>query len=541
MTASDWIAKTVAGPKRFVALTGLALAFLLPGIASLPPTDRDEARFMQASRQMIETGDYAHIRFQNEPRDKKPPGAYWAQAAATKALAPGQPSEPWAYRVPSILGVLAAVLATAMAAQRWLGQTSGFAAGAFLASNFLVVTEGHLAKADGLLFGLSGICFAAMSMAYGRAASPGPLAQIAFWVALGASIVVKGPILPALVILTVAALAIFDRNATWLWRLRPILGLPLVAAVVFAWVQTVGILEASRFVQAAVAEDLAPKLLSGVESHGAPPGTHAVALLFSLWPWSMLIPTAAIAAWRYRSKPEIKFAIAWFVPFWLVAEAAPTKLPHYILPILPALAIVMISATSHMAPEPRPRAVRYLEGLAAFGTPLAFAVLASIAHLDGYLDASPELMTALVIAFLVGALLLDPAERWRRSVLIACLTAFMSGLIFGRILPGATRLDLAGQLARQIKSDASVALVGYHEPSAVFRLGTATLLTDVNGAVDHIRSSANTVAAIESTQVPDAERIAAANGGKLVRIGRASGYNYAKGQAAELTIVAMQP
>ncbi|MGO9543748.1 MAG: ArnT family glycosyltransferase, partial [Rhodomicrobium sp.] len=68
-----------------LALIVLCGALYLPGIASLPPTDRDEARFAQASKQMLETGNYVDIRFQTEARYKKPIGIYWLQSAAVTA------------------------------------------------------------------------------------------------------------------------------------------------------------------------------------------------------------------------------------------------------------------------------------------------------------------------------------------------------------------------------------------------------------------------------------------------------------------------
>ena len=82
ITALDWAA---AKPWRAVLLVGLlALIVILPGIAAMPVTDRDEARFAQASKQMLETGDLIDIRFQDQPRWKKPVGIYWLQAASAK-------------------------------------------------------------------------------------------------------------------------------------------------------------------------------------------------------------------------------------------------------------------------------------------------------------------------------------------------------------------------------------------------------------------------------------------------------------------------
>ena len=73
----------IAAPARLLIVAAL-IAFL-PGFFQIPPVDRDEARFAQATKQMVESGDYIDIRFQDEVRYKKPVGIYWLQAAAVKA------------------------------------------------------------------------------------------------------------------------------------------------------------------------------------------------------------------------------------------------------------------------------------------------------------------------------------------------------------------------------------------------------------------------------------------------------------------------
>ena len=66
-------------------LVVVCLLSFLPGFFTIPPVDRDEARFAQATKQMLESGDYVDIRFQDESRYKKPVGIYWLQASAVKA------------------------------------------------------------------------------------------------------------------------------------------------------------------------------------------------------------------------------------------------------------------------------------------------------------------------------------------------------------------------------------------------------------------------------------------------------------------------
>src|SRR5713101_6267866 len=100
------------GARPYALLVGLCLCLYLPGIAAIPPLDRDEARFAQATRQMLETGDFLRIRFQEEARNKKPVGIYWLQAASVAVLSDAESAAIWPYRLPSLLGALAAVLVT---------------------------------------------------------------------------------------------------------------------------------------------------------------------------------------------------------------------------------------------------------------------------------------------------------------------------------------------------------------------------------------------------------------------------------------------
>src|SRR5262245_19907881 len=140
------------------ALGVLALVVLiciLPGFFATPPTDRDESRFAQATKQMIETGEYVDIRFQDEIRYKKPVGIYWLQAGVVKtAQALGVPqaiSTIWLYRIPSLIGAIAAVLLTYWAALAFVSRRAALLAGLMMASCILLSVEGRIAKTDAAL------------------------------------------------------------------------------------------------------------------------------------------------------------------------------------------------------------------------------------------------------------------------------------------------------------------------------------------------------------------------------------------------------
>ena len=70
--------------RAVIVLVVVALLNILPGFFAIPPTDRDESRFAQATKQMLESGDFIDIRFQETTRYKKPVGIYWLQAGVVK-------------------------------------------------------------------------------------------------------------------------------------------------------------------------------------------------------------------------------------------------------------------------------------------------------------------------------------------------------------------------------------------------------------------------------------------------------------------------
>ncbi|MGH7004880.1 MAG: ArnT family glycosyltransferase, partial [Alphaproteobacteria bacterium] len=139
------------GHRPWILLILLCAALYIPGLASLPAGDRDESRFMQASRQMIETGDLVRIRYMDEARNKKPAGIHWLQTASVSALSTAASPERWPYRLPSALGALAAVLLLFAAGERLFDRRTGFLGAALLAASLMLVWEAHVAKTDAAL------------------------------------------------------------------------------------------------------------------------------------------------------------------------------------------------------------------------------------------------------------------------------------------------------------------------------------------------------------------------------------------------------
>src|SRR4030081_968073 len=151
--AIDFVAASHIRATIFLLLCGLLL--FLPGFFNIPPIDRDEARFAQATKQMVETGDFVDLRFQEDVRYKKPAGVYWLQAAAVEtASALGLPRAPvriWLYRLPSLIGAIGAVLLTYWTALSFVTRRGAIFAALILCSSVLLGAEARLAKTDAML------------------------------------------------------------------------------------------------------------------------------------------------------------------------------------------------------------------------------------------------------------------------------------------------------------------------------------------------------------------------------------------------------
>lgn len=528
-----------------------AFAFLagLPGLLALPPLDRDEARFAQATAQMLEQDDYVVIRFQDQPRFKKPVGIHWMQAAAVSAFGDAGQRDIRLYRIPSLLGAMLAAAACVWGAAGFFSRGAALLSGLMLGGGLLLSTEAFIAKTDSMLAGLTVLAMAALGRLYAEARGGRPAGRGAaplFWLALALAVLVKGPIAPMVAGLAALALRIADRRPLtvrpigWAW------GLILVAAIVGPWAWAVTIATDGAFWSVAIGGDLAPKLAGGHESHGAPPGMHALAAPLLLFPATLMLPAAALVAWRRRADPGVRFALAWLLPAWLVFELTPTKLPHYVLPCYAALAWLCAAALSEASGPIVRRAGAVLHGLA--GALLAgVAGYLAVTYGDGW-DLPAAVLTAGLFLFagVAGGLLLLRRQAARALVWALPAGVLAHAALTALLVPGLKPLMISGRTADVLAAarllpaqgvvPGPVAVAGYAEPSLVFLVGTDTGLGDARDAADALASGR--AAVVESREL-DAFRQAVARAGLRPReVGRVAGLNYSNGDETELTIYA---
>ena len=541
MSLAHW----VKGGRGYGLLLLLCLGLYLPGLAALPVTDRDEARFAQASRQMLESGDFLRIRFQDEARNKKPAGIYWLQSLSVALLGDRESTAIWPYRVPSVIGAIAAALLTFGFAARATPREVAFAAAALLAASLGVTIEAHLAKTDAALLATAAAAQFSLGEIY-RASRSGKSCgrglPLLFWGAQGVGILIKGPITPLLSLLTVAALSIADRDWRWLVWLRPLLGLPLAALIAGPWLIAITLATDGAFMSESVGTDFLGKLLHGQESHGAPPGTYLAIILLSFWPGSVALGAAALVGWRQRTEPATRFLLAWIVPFWLVLEAVPTKLPNYILPVYPALAL--LAARTLLDPAMASHWRHWLARVAiALWAVLALAIPAALLIaplvLIGRLPVMTILGTALSIALV--ALFLRSLREGPPRPLPAILAALVLWpTAFAWTLPALDPLWPSRSLMRLVASVGQahrmIVIAGDSEPSLVFSLGTETKFMDGANAARFLERAPHGMAVIEGREENAFQHVLRGDGVAAHALGQVSGFNYSNGRSLVLTL-----
>lgn len=548
--------QAATGLWRYAVLLVLCLVFYLPGQFVLPPVDRDEARFAQASRQMLESDDYVNIRFQNEARHKKPVGIYWLQSASVALFSPDDVTAIWAYRVPSWVGAMVAVLLTAWAGTSLFGPEAGLLAATMLAGTVLLGVEARMAKTDAVLLAATVAAQGALARFYldRDGARGGWATALAFWLAQGVGILVKGPIVPMVSALTVATLWLIDRRIGWIRHLRPLAGLGIVVAIAAPWLILIAIATKGAFFVEAVGHDMLGKVASGQEAHGQPPGFYLLSFWLTFAPFAFLAVLAAPWVWANRREPAVRFCLAWIVPTWIVFELVPTKLFHYTLPTFPAIAALVAAAVvAGAAGAGRGGGHRLWigalipAGLFAIGLPIAVAALPWV--VERRIDWVPMLAAPVIIAgFLAGMWLVRRDRTWAGVVATLAAAFLLYGVTYQRVFPELDQVWLSRQVALAVRSakpcdDTILATAGYTEPSLVFMVGTETrLFGGGDSAARHLLANPSCgLALVESRQEDSFQRILTRTGRQTISLAAMAGFNYSRGGRQALTLYALQP
>jgi len=521
------------------AILVVALCCFLPGLSTIPPVDRDEPRYADTARHMVATGDLLDARFDDRTAVDLAVGTVWLEAATAGAAGGGR-LPIWVYRLPSFASAVAAALLTWWTALAFGRPRAALFAGLFMAANLILAGEARLARPDATL--LAAIVAAEGALArlwLGSAATRGREAGLAalLWAATGAGVLVAGPVAPLVVGLTGLVLTLAGPDRSWLHRLRPAWGVPLMLFVAAPLVLPLiagrgGIGAGGLF---AAGDGLAVSL---------PPGTYGLLFFALAWPGASFFVLAVPWMLERLKQPAILFGAAWSVPWWLVAELAPLKLAPFILPALPAVALLAATAVDRGQITTGTGMRRFF----ALG-PLLFALMLALgAPLvvvfagDGVpWPALPALGLGGATAAVAWAWLQRGAAIAAAGLAVAASVPLFAGL-FGFLLPDFDRLDVSRRVLAQVPANSGCAAprfvaAGYGEPSLTFLAPTRIRVTDGAGAANFLNAGLRCrFAVVENRQLSSFRQRAEDLGLDLVNLGRVPGISLGAGRRVTVQV-----
>jgi 4-amino-4-deoxy-L-arabinose transferase-like glycosyltransferase len=537
--------------RAVVLLLAFCLLAFLPGFFQIPPVDRDEARFAQATKQMVESGDYVDIRFQDEVRYKKPVGIYWMQSVAVKAgEALGVPkahSTIWLYRLPSLLGAAGGVLLTYWAALAFVARRTALLAALMMASSILLGVEARLAKTDAMLLLMSVAAMGAMARVY-LASRRTPDQNIGWhipailWTALAGGVLIKGPLILMFVGLTALTLSIADRSWRWIGKMRPLVGFIWLIVLVLPWFAAIVAKSGDSFFVQALGHDMLEKVTSGQEAHGAPPGLYLLLFWVTFWPGSILAGLAAPTIWMARREPGARFLLAWLIPSWIVFEAVMTKLPHYVLPLYPAIAILIAGIVEGRGLFRKAWLVRGTVGWFLFPAVIAIMVPVGFFMLSRDLGLVAWPFAAAAVIFGLFAWWLYEVDGAERSLLRGMVASVFIGItVYAVTFPLLPALFPSALVAENVRASGCAnpqlaSTFAYQEPSLVFLLGTGTRFTDGAGAAEFMNGGECRFALVDVRSERSFVQRADSVGLRYTLSQRIEGFNISNGKAFAMAV-----
>ena len=537
------------------ALVIFASLLVLIGHITIDVIDRDEARFAQASKQMVQTADFITVKFQDEIRAKKPIGIYWLQSASAALLGLEDISS---YRLPSLIGyVLSLVLSYLFVRNLWADSRhlQQFVSSSLLASCFIILAEAHIAKTDSILLSLIIAQQLSLWLFYkNRNQSNNTSGRGWFWVSMAFAILVKGPIAPMLAFVTILGLMVVEREWRWIRQIGFLTGLIIIGIICLPWLVAVSLATDGIFLTQAIANDLLPKLMSGQESHGAPPGTYLLTIMLLLFPSSIFLGALSRTNTRFWKSDASKFCLVWLVSYWILIELIPTKLPHYILPMLPAL--IMLVGRAIFLPKSSSKWCRIAEQTILLISVL-FGIILVLFGLWGAAKLGAENGGFAFAFVLMGVLLVFGicwlGFKWIRDTSgqiimrgqlvlgVGILGIVFNCVFFSGIIGNLKSVHIASLIEQEIEAlpvnAKIIALAGYHEPSVVFTLGEDILLLSAEESALLLAEAPEAIVILESRHFDKFKTAVLSLKTPTYQISQVKGFNIPKGQFIELFFI----
>lgn len=462
--------------------------------------DRDEPRYAQTSRQMVQSGDWVVPRFLSDVRTAKPIFIYWCQASAMKLFG----DTAFAARLPSVVAMLLTLTFLALVLPRRIGRKRTALTILILASSVLSIAAAKLSLTDSVQLLWITIAQACLyTIIFKRA---GWMTWIVLGIAIGLAGLTKGPVILGVMgttIVVLIALWFNDRRMQRRNSLRDdahgafsiaqvFVALAIVIAICAPWLILIH-QRAPEFLPRIIGHDIVRRATSGLEGHKGPPGYYLLTIWGTYFPWSIFLPAAIAYGWRHRRNPLTRFALAAIIGPWVMFEIFQTKLVHYMLPVFPPLALLTAGVIAsepdrirrrHNYKQPETPADKcFVVVLAGWCVLVVLITIGLFGFTMVRLPTNFALTFSAIAAALIGAEVARATYvAWRAKRPFYAAGAMGAGMlaIIGVIycfwLPNVPALHISQRVASTLRAEGAtelggVIMIDYKEPSLAFYQG----------------------------------------------------------------------
>lgn len=483
-----------------IALFVGAAGLFFTGLGSLPLFDVDEAVFAEATREMVETGDWITPQYNGTDRFDKPILFYWLMAGAFTVFGVGE----FGARFWSAAFGVALVMMLAAFGRRRMGARVGLLSGLVAATSLEVIVLAHSAITDMILITfITGGMLALYAAVQSVHAKAGARLAILGAAALGLAVLTKGPVgivLPGLI------LTVFLWLRGGMWETAKRLPWWRMAAVFLAIVAPWYLLELHArgwaFVEGFFLKHNVRRFTGVISGHAGPFYYYVPVVAVGFFPWTaLLVPAVRWAwpsGWRGLRRPTDREALGLFLLVWagtvfVFFSLAGTKLPNYVASLFPPLALLTGLWADRFVAGSAP-ADRWVAAGLVVSAVVAVSLAVALGGLPWWLEwargrfpraaylqqplavgSGPAWLAAVLVA---GALaiggLIAVGRRTAAIAAIALTTAVATGLLVTRVAPVAAEVmqiplrDLSIRASREAGPDGVVAVYGLNKPSVVF-------------------------------------------------------------------------
>lgn len=536
--------------------SGLLLAAIL-GVYVYTATrsslwDRDEPRFAKATLEMIQSGNYLFPTFNGDLRPDKPILIYWLMSIAIRLLGITE----LACRLWAPIGTICACILTFWLGVRLFSPLAGGLAALALATTPLMMVAGTAATTDAWLL----TCIVATLAVFAHALIHRPRLYhgILMGVTLGAALLTKGPVGFVLPILVILATLFFARSI-----MRPLrdygppilLALAIGAGLFLLWALPANMATHGEFLRQGIGHHVVARTVHPLESHGGKTILfffyYFPILLITFFPWTLYLPGAisvlAGTHWPTSGDWPRHFILGWILPILLLMSLVATKLPHYVLPCWPAMALLVAGVMTRTEKELTARDRRWLKSgpwlFVPVGLALALILLAlpwlypwTAIRIPAFSTVAPGLIMLCTTG--MGWHLFRRRQHAANAFVLSAGMLFFMLSLATLLLPALESFKVSRPIAQAIcartTSAVPVATFKYGEPSLAFYLNRSPI-ESLGEAADVRTWSQRTGEGI--LVIPTEKLRTIESQGKpmnLVLLRRMKGYNYSKGQAVEI-------